>query len=102
MVSSLVDYAIHRITVFEGKAETKSQLRSWMESRGAINQVPRRSTRANSNASDSVGIGGTDSHTSSPSKAKSSTTLFILFDVASQITLLPETGNHFKQIFVHN
>jgi hypothetical protein len=32
----------------------------------------------------------------------SATTLFILFSVASQITLLPETGNHTKQIFVHN
>jgi hypothetical protein len=59
MVSSLVDYGIHRVTIFEGRAETRAQFMSSMESRGTKNVASKRRIIGNVNnsvGSDSMGV----------------------------------------------
>lgn len=57
MVSSLVDYGIYRVTIFEGRAETRAQFMSSMESRGAKNIASKRRTRGNNNLAGSNSMG---------------------------------------------
>lgn len=69
MVSSLVDYGIHRVMVFEGRVETRIQFMSSMESRGARNIASKRRTKGNAN--DLIGSGSTRAQISSNSEDKS-------------------------------